>query len=243
MATLPATTENIDQHYGPHLSASIGTRLDTSVVPDKVVETHCCFCGQQCGIKLLVKDNNVIGFEPWMEFPFNQGKLCPKGVKRYLQGAHPDRLSHALQRDPVCTGRLQTDRLMYKAADILEKKFDQIGEEMTREEGKTLPEAKGEVRRAINIFRYFARRGLAHGRRAWCLASATACTCSRSASRSAWWGWSRRGISRSRFRRGRLAPALICGQHGGDEAGVGVAAERVADCGSAATRRAFRRAW
>ena len=31
--------------------------------------------------------------------------------------------------------------------------------EMTREEGKTLPEAKGEVRRAINIFRYFAGEG------------------------------------------------------------------------------------
>jgi len=30
---------------------------------------------------------------------------------------------------------------------------------MTREEGKTLPEAKGEVRRAINIFRYFGSEG------------------------------------------------------------------------------------
>ena len=35
-----------------------------------------------------------------MDFPFNQGKLCPKGVKRYLQGAHPDRLLHAYQRNP-----------------------------------------------------------------------------------------------------------------------------------------------
>src|SRR5262245_38524908 len=26
--------------------------------------------------------------------------LCPKGVKRYLQGAHPDRLTTALRRDP-----------------------------------------------------------------------------------------------------------------------------------------------
>ncbi|MEW5957975.1 MAG: molybdopterin oxidoreductase family protein, partial [Chloroflexota bacterium] len=34
------------------------------------------------------------------EFPFNQGKLCPKGVKRYLQGSHPDRLLHAYERDP-----------------------------------------------------------------------------------------------------------------------------------------------
>ena len=49
--------------------------------------------------------------------------------------------------------------LLYKVADILDKKFDQLGEDMTREEGKTLPEAKGEVRRAINIFRYFAGEG------------------------------------------------------------------------------------
>lgn len=49
--------------------------------------------------------------------------------------------------------------LLYKVADILDKKFDQLGAEMTREEGKTLPEAKGEVRRAINIFRYFGGEG------------------------------------------------------------------------------------
>jgi len=49
--------------------------------------------------------------------------------------------------------------ILYKAAEILEKKFDQLGAEMTREEGKTLPEAKGEVRRSINIFRYFAGEG------------------------------------------------------------------------------------
>ena len=49
--------------------------------------------------------------------------------------------------------------LLFKVADILERKFDQLGEEMCREEGKTLPEAKGEVRRAINIFRYFGGEG------------------------------------------------------------------------------------
>lgn len=48
---------------------------------------------------------------------------------------------------------------LFKVADILDRKFDQLGAEMTREEGKTLPEAKGEVRRAINIFRYFAGEG------------------------------------------------------------------------------------
>ncbi len=49
--------------------------------------------------------------------------------------------------------------LLYKAADTLDRKFEELAAEMTREEGKTLPEAKGEVRRAINIFRYFAGEG------------------------------------------------------------------------------------
>jgi len=49
--------------------------------------------------------------------------------------------------------------ILYKAADILDKNFESIAAEMTREEGKTLPEAKGEVRRSINIFRYFAGEG------------------------------------------------------------------------------------
>jgi acyl-CoA reductase-like NAD-dependent aldehyde dehydrogenase len=49
--------------------------------------------------------------------------------------------------------------LLFKVADLLEKRFDEISADMTREEGKTLPEAKGEVRRSINIFRYFAGEG------------------------------------------------------------------------------------
>jgi alpha-ketoglutaric semialdehyde dehydrogenase len=49
--------------------------------------------------------------------------------------------------------------ILYKAADILERRLDQLAAEMTREEGKTVPESKGEVRRSINIFRYYAAEG------------------------------------------------------------------------------------
>jgi alpha-ketoglutaric semialdehyde dehydrogenase len=49
--------------------------------------------------------------------------------------------------------------LLFKVAEILDRKFEDIAAEMTREEGKTLPESKGEVRRAINIFRYFGGEG------------------------------------------------------------------------------------
>ena len=96
--------------------------------------------------------------------------------------------------------------LLYRVADGLERKFDQLGEEMTREEGKTLPEAKGEVRRAINIFRYFAGEGSRHARPASSPPSATASTCGRNANPSASSAWSRPGISPSRFRPGKWRP-------------------------------------
>ena len=102
MATVPIDDLEITRAFGPHLSAA--TRGSTADVPDQLVKTHCCFCGQQCGIQLKVRANEVIGFEPWEDFPFNRGMLCPKGVKRYLQGSHPDRLLTALHRDPLAPG-------------------------------------------------------------------------------------------------------------------------------------------
>ncbi len=53
--------------------------------------------------------------------------------------------------------------ILFKAAEILDSRFDAIAAEMTREEGKTLPEAKGETRRAINILKYFAGEGARMG--------------------------------------------------------------------------------
>jgi assimilatory nitrate reductase catalytic subunit len=104
VATIPVDERRIIEQFGPHLSAMTGARLSTSVEPERLVKTHCCFCGQQCGIQLKVRDNEVIGFEPWEEFPFNRGMLCPKGVKRYLQGSHPDRLLTAFARDSAAPG-------------------------------------------------------------------------------------------------------------------------------------------
>jgi aldehyde dehydrogenase (NAD+) len=48
---------------------------------------------------------------------------------------------------------------LFKAAEWIEKRWDAIAADMTREEGKTLPEAKGEVGRTINILRYFGGEG------------------------------------------------------------------------------------
>ena len=122
MATLPVDERRINERFGPHLSFMQGERLSTSAEPERLVKTHCCFCGQQCGIQLKVSHNEVIGFEPWEEFPFNRGMLCPKGVKRYLQGSHPDRLLTALRRDAGAPGGFApmpyADAVARTAADI-----------------------------------------------------------------------------------------------------------------------------
>jgi assimilatory nitrate reductase catalytic subunit len=95
----PGLDIHLIRKFGPHRAYAADVRVDSGVEPDRTVKTHCCFCGQQCGVQLKVKDNTVIGIEPWYEFPFNRGMLCPKGVTRYLQQAHPDRLLHAYEKD------------------------------------------------------------------------------------------------------------------------------------------------
>lgn len=54
----------------------------------------------------------------------------------------------------------QRGAYLYKAADVLERRLDEIGRAMTREMGKTLPEAKGETARGAAILRYYAGEGM-----------------------------------------------------------------------------------
>ncbi|MDE2026923.1 MAG: molybdopterin oxidoreductase family protein [Candidatus Omnitrophica bacterium] len=101
MAKLPLSEGKIREQFGPHLKFDPPGGWEKTVEEsDAKFKTHCCFCGQGCGIILKVKDNQVIGFDPWEAFPFNEGKLCPKGVKRYMQGSHPDRLLNPMENRP-----------------------------------------------------------------------------------------------------------------------------------------------
>src|SRR5690349_8994281 len=59
MSSLPKDSLAIIDEFGPHLAFSQGARLDPGVEPDRLVKTHCCFCGQQCGVQLKVKENTV----------------------------------------------------------------------------------------------------------------------------------------------------------------------------------------
>jgi assimilatory nitrate reductase catalytic subunit len=123
MATVPKDEIANIREFGPHRAYMRGISMDSGLEPDRLVKTHCCFCGQQCGIQLKVKDNAVVGFEPWYDFPFNRGMLCPKGVKRYLQGSHPDRLTSAYQRDTSAASgfsALAYDQAIKRTADAID---------------------------------------------------------------------------------------------------------------------------
>src|SRR5690606_17228935 len=50
-------------------------------------------------------------------------------------------------------------QLLYKAANILESRLDDIAATMTREMGKTFGEAKGETARGVALLRYYAGEG------------------------------------------------------------------------------------
>ncbi|TCP41619.1 aldehyde dehydrogenase (NAD+) [Tamaricihabitans halophyticus] len=49
--------------------------------------------------------------------------------------------------------------ILLDAAELLRTKHSEIARDLVREEGKTLAEATGEVRRAIDVLRYFGARG------------------------------------------------------------------------------------
>jgi assimilatory nitrate reductase catalytic subunit len=115
MSRPPQDPLRLLEQFGPTLHYLPPGGWRTDVEPDRRVDTHCCFCGQQCGITLEVKDNQVIGFEP-RDFPFNRGMLCPKGIKRYLQGSHPNRLLHPMKRTDQGFVRVSWDQALEETA-------------------------------------------------------------------------------------------------------------------------------
>lgn len=92
--------------------------------------------------------------------PANTGEVVgafAKGSAADIAAA-TDAAQEAFEAWSAMTGPARGNYL-FKVAQILEDRLEQLGEEMTREEGKTLPEAKGETMRSINIFRYFGGEG------------------------------------------------------------------------------------
>jgi aldehyde dehydrogenase (NAD+) len=54
------------------------------------------------------------------------------------------------------TSPIERANILYRASEILASRAEEVGRELTREEGKTLAEGIGETKRAVQILRYYA---------------------------------------------------------------------------------------
>ncbi|WP_438445246.1 molybdopterin oxidoreductase family protein [Gorillibacterium sp. sgz5001074] len=98
---------------------------------EKLVPTHCSYCGMQCGMFLRVdtKKNQIIGVEPRYDWPVTRGKMCPKGVTAYQQVNHKDRLLQPLIRtNPALKGTKDGFRTATwdEALDLIAKRFTEL---------------------------------------------------------------------------------------------------------------------
>ncbi|MCB0043972.1 MAG: molybdopterin-dependent oxidoreductase [Caldilineaceae bacterium] len=58
----------------------------------------CGYCGVGCAVDVMTRDNRIVGIQPAMDGPANEGALCVKGQFAYDFVHHPDRLTRPLVR-------------------------------------------------------------------------------------------------------------------------------------------------
>ena len=74
--------------------------MAASPLPEPIQKTRtiCPYCGVGCSLDLLTKGDRLVGVQPAMDGPANQGALCVKGQFAYDFVGHSDRLQRPLVR-------------------------------------------------------------------------------------------------------------------------------------------------
>src|SRR5262249_7728474 len=83
-----------------------------------------------------------------------------EAVAVYPQGSRADMLAAIQAAKTAHAGwggltAVARGRILSATSELLESRKGELAELLTREEGKTLAESKGEVQRAVDIFRFF----------------------------------------------------------------------------------------
>ena len=89
MADRPPLQELIEK-YGPH-PVSVpagGWESRGNHATETLVKTHCCFCGQQCGIQLKVRDTRWLGSSVG-GVPVQSGQVVSEGREAVSAGCEP----------------------------------------------------------------------------------------------------------------------------------------------------------
>ena len=104
--------------------------IDAAEIPDALEKTRtiCPYCGVGCSVDLLTKGDRLVGVQPAMDGPANQGALCVKGQFAFDFVQHEDRLSTPLVRNDA--GELREaswDEALDRAAEGFLKTLERHG--------------------------------------------------------------------------------------------------------------------
>ncbi len=108
--------------------------MDLKQIPLQQAGVHktrsiCGYCGVGCALDILTKDDHIIGIQPAMDGPSNQGALCVKGQFAFDYVHHPDRLKQPLVRRG--DGKLH-ETTWEEALDVAAQGFQRVVEKYGR---------------------------------------------------------------------------------------------------------------
>lgn len=95
------------------------------MVEIKYVPTICPYCGTGCGLNFVVKDDKIVGVEPYKRHPVNEGKVCPKGNFGYEFINREDRLTTPLIKE---NGEFR-EAFWDEALDLVANKLKEVSDE------------------------------------------------------------------------------------------------------------------
>ena len=95
------------------------------MVEIKYVPTICPYCGTGCGLNFVVKDDKIVGVEPYKRHPVNEGKVCPKGNFGYEFIISEDMLTTPLIKENGYFREASWD----EALDLVANKLKEVSDE------------------------------------------------------------------------------------------------------------------
>ena len=101
------------------------------MVEIKYVPTICPYCGTGCGLNFVVKDDKIVGVEPYKRHPVNEGKVCPKGNFGYEFINREDRLTTPLIKENGEFREASWD----EALDLVANKLKEVSDEYPNKVG------------------------------------------------------------------------------------------------------------
>lgn len=97
--------------------------------PGVIAKTRsiCPYCGVGCSVDILTKGDTIVGVQPAMDGPANQGALCVKGQFAWEWSQHKDRLKRPLVRKGDELVETSWEEALDRAADGFRRAKEQHG--------------------------------------------------------------------------------------------------------------------